>query len=68
MEIRSHWILALGYDSNELTDLEQLLIDIGALKESDVRLKKHSDDDDDNSHRRTKKEDRDEEDYDDDWD
>lgn len=62
----SRWSMVLTC----FADLEQLLIDIGALKESDVRLKKHSDedDDDDNSHRRPKKENRDEEDYDDDWD
>lgn len=45
-------------------DLEQLLIEIGALKESDVRLKKHADEDDYTS----KNDDLNVEDYDDDWD
>ncbi|KAJ5094528.1 Phosducin-like protein [Penicillium angulare] len=49
----------------KLEDLEQLLIDIGALKESDVRLKKHEDDDD---YRNSKDDELNVEDYDDDWD
>ncbi|KAJ5552209.1 hypothetical protein N7494_001587 [Penicillium frequentans] len=48
----------------KLEDLEQLLIEIGALKESDVRLKKHADEDDYTS----KNDDLNVEDYDDDWD
>ncbi|KAJ5703446.1 hypothetical protein N7493_011835 [Penicillium malachiteum] len=50
----------------KLDDLEKLLVDIGALKESDVRLKKNSDDDDDDY--RKKDDDLNVEDYDDDWD
>ncbi|KAJ6020596.1 hypothetical protein N7540_006100 [Penicillium herquei] len=50
----------------KLQDLEKLLVDIGALKESDVRLKKNSDDDEDDY--RKKDDDLNVEDYDDDWD
>ncbi|KAJ5608873.1 hypothetical protein N7528_009440 [Penicillium herquei] len=50
----------------KLEDLEKLLVDIGALKESDVRLKKNNDDDDDDY--RKKDDDLNVEDYDDDWD
>ncbi|KAJ5735114.1 uncharacterized protein N7483_000239 [Penicillium malachiteum] len=50
----------------KLADLEKLLVDIGALKESDVRLKKNSDDDEDEY--RKKDDDLNVEDYDDDWD
>ena len=45
-------------------DLEKLLVDLGALKESDVRLKKRSDSMDDDR----KDDDLNVEDYDDDWD
>lgn len=48
----------------KLADLEKLLIEIGALKESDVRLKKRDDEDEDY---RTN-DDLNIEDYDDDWD
>ncbi|KAJ5174759.1 Phosducin-like protein [Penicillium canariense] len=48
----------------KVEDLERLLIDLGALKESDVRLKKRSDSDDD----RGKDDELNVEDYDDDWD
>lgn len=47
----------------KLPDLEKLLIEIGALKESDVRLKKHDDEDED-----YRKDDLNVDDYDDDWD
>ncbi|KAJ5492593.1 Phosducin-like protein [Penicillium diatomitis] len=48
----------------KLADLERLLVDIGAIKESDVRLKKRDDSDDEH----TKQDDLNVEDYDDDWD
>ncbi|KAJ5439399.1 Phosducin-like protein [Penicillium daleae] len=48
----------------KVEDLERMLVDIGAVKESDVRLKKRSDSDDD----RGKDEELNVEDYDDDWD
>ena len=48
----------------KVEDLERILVDIGAVKESDVRLKKRSDSDDD----RGKDEELNVEDYDDDWD
>jgi hypothetical protein len=48
----------------KLADLEKLLIEIGALKESDVRLKKRDDEDEDYR----KDDDLNIEDYDDDWD
>lgn len=48
----------------KVEDLERLLVEIGAVKESDVRLKKRSDSDDD----RGKDDDLNVEDYDDDWD
>ncbi|KAF3386121.1 Phosducin-like protein 2 [Penicillium rolfsii] len=48
----------------KMEDLERLLVDIGAVKESDVRLKKRSDSDDD----RGKDDELNIEDYDDDWD
>lgn len=48
----------------KLADLEKLLIEIGALKESDVRLKKRDDEDEDYR----KNDDLNIEDYDDDWD
>ncbi|CAI7596670.1 unnamed protein product [Penicillium discolor] len=47
----------------KLEDIEGLLVEIGALKESDVRLKKHDDEDD-----YKKDDDLNIEDYDDDWD
>jgi superfamily II RNA helicase len=47
----------------KLPDLEKLLIEIGALKESDVRLKKHDEEEED-----YRKDDLNIEDYDDDWD
>lgn len=47
-----------------MIDIERMLLDLGALKESDVRLKKRSDSDDENS----KADDYNVEDYDDDWD
>lgn len=50
----------------KIEDLEGLLIDIGALKESDVRLKKRSDEDED--YRNTADDELNVEDYDDDWD
>lgn len=50
----------------KVEDLERLLIDIGALKESDVRLKKRSDDEED--YRKTGDDELKIEDYDDDWD
>lgn len=50
----------------KLEDLEKLLIEIGALKESDVRLKKRSDDGED--YRNTGDDELNVEDYDDDWD
>lgn len=46
-----------------LADIERVLLDLGALKESDSRLKKKSDSDDDEPAGNDK-----EEDYDDDWD
>ena len=45
-------------------DLERMLLDLGALKESDVRLKKRSDDDEEQE----SEEYGNVEDYDDDWD
>ncbi|KAJ5891186.1 Phosducin-like protein [Penicillium subrubescens] len=48
----------------KVEDLERLLVEIGAVKESDVRLKKRSDSDDD----RGKDDELNIEDYDDDWD
>lgn len=48
----------------KMEDLEQLLVDIGAVKESDVRLKKRPDSDDG----RGKDDELNVEDYDDDWD
>ncbi|KAF7718440.1 Phosducin-like protein [Penicillium ucsense] len=48
----------------KLADLERFLVDIGAIKESDVRLKKRDDSDDEH----TKQDDLNVEDYDDDWD
>lgn len=48
----------------KVEDLERLLVDIGAVKESDVRLKKRSDSDDD----RDRDDELNVEDYDDDWD
>lgn len=48
----------------QLIDIEQMLLDLGALKESDVRLKKRSDSDEEDS----KAEEYNVEDYDDDWD
>ncbi|KAJ5390061.1 Phosducin-like protein [Penicillium cataractarum] len=48
----------------KVEDLERLLVDLGAVKESDVRLKKRSDSDDD----RGKDDELNVEDYDDDWD
>lgn len=50
----------------KVEDLEKLLIDLGALKESDVRLKKRSDSMDD--YRKTGDDELNVEDYDDDWD
>lgn len=50
----------------KIEDLEKVLIEIGALKESDVRLKKHSDEDED--FRNTGDNELNVEDYDDDWD
>lgn len=50
----------------KIEDLERLLVDIGAVKESDVRLKKRSDDDQD--YRKTGDDELNVEDYDDDWD
>jgi hypothetical protein len=47
-------------------DLERMLLDLGALKESDIRLKKRSDDSDDD--RAAKKQQPEVEDYDEDWD
>lgn len=47
------------------TDLEKLLVEIGALKEGDVRLRKNADSDDD---RKAGDDDLNVEDYDDDWD
>ncbi|KAJ5209031.1 hypothetical protein N7449_003410 [Penicillium cf. viridicatum] len=46
----------------KVEDIERLLVEIGALKESDVRLKKHDEDD------YKKDDDLNVEDYDDDWD
>lgn len=54
----------LGGVRTKLEDIERMLLDLGALKESDVRLKKRSDSDDENS----KADDYNVEDYDDDWD
>lgn len=48
---------------SKIIDLERLLIEIGALKESDVRLKKRDGEDEDK-----KADDLNIEDYDDDWD
>lgn len=48
----------------KVEDLERLLVDIGAVKESDVRLKKRSDSDDG----RGRDDELNVEDYDDDWD
>ncbi|OQE28715.1 hypothetical protein PENSTE_c003G03035 [Penicillium steckii] len=50
----------------KVEDLEKLLIDLGALKESDVRLKKRSDSMDD--YRKAGDDELNVEDYDDDWD
>lgn len=47
------------------TDIERMLLDLGALKESDVRLKKRSDSVDQG---RKAEDDDNVEDYDDDWD
>lgn len=47
----------------ETIDIERLLVDLGAVKESDVRLKKRSDEDD-----KAGDDDLNIEDYDDDWD
>ncbi|KAF7589789.1 hypothetical protein BBP40_003851 [Aspergillus hancockii] len=49
----------------KIEDLERMLLGLGALKESDVRLKKHSDDSFDDRATRKQPE---VEDYDDDWD
>ncbi|KAJ5156074.1 hypothetical protein N7492_008877 [Penicillium capsulatum] len=49
----------------KIEDLERLLIDLGALKESDVRLKKNSDSED---YRNAGDDELNIEDYDDDWD
>ncbi|GLI73761.1 proteolipid protein 2 [Penicillium ochrochloron] len=54
----------LNGPQTKVEDLERLLVEIGAVKESDVRLKKRSDSDDD----RGKDDDLNVEDYDDDWD
>ena len=50
----------------KVEDLEKLLVDLGALKESDVRLKKRSDSMDD--YRKAGDDELNVEDYDDDWD
>lgn len=50
----------------KIEDLQRLLVDIGAVKESDVRLKKGSDEDED--YRKTRDDELNVEDYDDDWD
>ncbi|ODM18987.1 hypothetical protein SI65_05604 [Aspergillus cristatus] len=54
----------VGGVRTKLADIEQMLLDLGALKESDVRLKKRSDSDEEDS----KAEEYNVEDYDDDWD
>jgi hypothetical protein len=54
----------VGGVRTKLGDIEQMLLDLGALKESDVRLKKRSDSDEEDS----KAEEYNVEDYDDDWD
>lgn len=46
-----------------MIDIERMLLDLGALKESDIRLKKRSDSDDENTEEYGNVED-----YDDDWD
>lgn len=48
-------LMALGGTSTREGDLERMLVDIGALKESDVRLKKGGDEDEDEDERRGKK-------------
>lgn len=53
----------MDYILIDCIDIEHLLVEIGALKESDVRLKKHDDEDD-----YKKDDDLNIEDYDDDWD
>ena len=40
-------VSSLGINAYASVDLERMLLDLGALKESDVRLKKRSDDSDD---------------------
>lgn len=49
----------------KLEDLEKLLVEIGALKEGDVRLRQRDEDED---YRRTGDDELNVEDYDDDWD
>ncbi|KAB8203095.1 thioredoxin-like protein [Aspergillus parasiticus] len=51
-----------------IEDLERMLLDLGALKESDVRLKKRSDDSDDVRPSKIKQSRVDDDDDDDDWD
>lgn len=67
-EIRKQLITLqeLNGPRTKIEDLERLLIDIGALKESDIRLKKRTDDDED--YRNTGDDELNVEDYDDDWD
>ncbi|EYE98122.1 phosducin family protein [Aspergillus ruber CBS 135680] len=54
----------VGGVRTKLADIEQMLLDLGALKESDVRLKKRSNSEEEDS----KAEEYNVEDYDDDWD
>ncbi|KAJ5239640.1 hypothetical protein N7468_004259 [Penicillium chermesinum] len=65
-EIRKQLITLreLNGPRTKIEDLERLLVEIGAVKESDVRIKKRSDSDDDYR----KNDDLNVEDYDDDWD
>ena len=53
-----------------IADLERVLVELGALKESDVRLKKRSDSDEDDHRRGAKKPvlTNNDDDDDDDWD
>lgn len=52
-------------DTDSCIDLEKLLVDLGALKDGDVRLKKQSDSED---YRTAGDDELNIEDYDDDWD
>ncbi|PKY06558.1 thioredoxin-like protein [Aspergillus campestris IBT 28561] len=73
-EIRKQMVTLkeLGGVRTRLEDLERMLLDLGAIKESDMRLKKDADSDDEDNHpnrlRASKNPKPEVEDYDDDWD